>query len=393
MSQPVRKVIKDLHPEIDEKPTYTLLIDGNNMLRRSMVEQKLNSKGEDYAGVLNTLVQIKIMLKKKMFDYIYFVADYEDSGIMRYEVYSGYKQNRNKAYADSRYKSDYGKEFAENLKRMQKAIFGKNRPVREETDSERIIRENFERERDVLFKCFNELYIRWIADDKTEGDDLIAYYVKNKRPNDKVVIWSTDEDYTQLISDTVIIYNQKDKGFLTEKNFKQMRGYLHENVLTKKILCGDQSDNIKNISGLSEARLFEMMPEIREKPVTVEDVIERAKELCEKRISENKKPLKWQENIVNGVCNGEYEGDFYETNRFLVDLSHPLLTEDAKNEMDNMMYNAQDPEGRSFENLSEIIREAEITDLIDSNHFSSFFSEFKTFADNEIKRFKEMSKE
>ena len=35
-------------------------------------------------------------------------------------------------------------------------------------------------------------------------------------------------------------------------------------VVLKKIFCGDTSDNIGNIDGVSENRLFELMPEIKE---------------------------------------------------------------------------------------------------------------------------------
>ena len=57
---------------------------------------------------------------------------------------------------------------------------------------EKFIDENFDRERDTLCKYFNELYIRWMIDEKTEGDDLISYYIHHKLPNEKVVIISTD---------------------------------------------------------------------------------------------------------------------------------------------------------------------------------------------------------
>ena len=60
-------------------------------------------------------------------------------------------------------------------------------------------------------------------DDKTEGDDLIAYYVKNKKSNDRVVIVSADEDLTQLISETVCIYNPRLKKFISHKNFKELK--------------------------------------------------------------------------------------------------------------------------------------------------------------------------
>jgi 5'-3' exonuclease len=114
---------------------------------------------------------------------------------------------------------------------MQNAIFNKNRKSKteEQITQEEIEKENFVRERSLLMKYFNELYIRWVFDDKTEADDLIAYYVKNKKASDKVVIVSADEDLSQLISDTVCIYNPRLKKFVTHINFKDIKGYIHEN--------------------------------------------------------------------------------------------------------------------------------------------------------------------
>ena len=388
MGQPVRNIIKEQHPDTNVKPIYTLLVDGNNLLRRSFTEPKYNSNGDDYGAVVNFLVQLKIMLKKKVYDYIYCFFDEEGSGMLRYEIYSDYKSNRDKNYSNMKYQSEYGKQYAETLRRMQEAIYNKGKKKdRDKNDKEKWIDENFERERAILMEMFNEMFIRWMMDDKTEGDDLIAYYVLNKKPEEKIVIWSTDEDYAQLISDDVIIYNQNEKDFLTKKNFAIKRGYVPENTLIKKIMCGDTSDNIKNINGLSESRLFELMPEMRDRAVTVDEVKEKAKLMCEEREKQGKKPLKWHQNIIDGVCNGNYDGDFYTINEFLVNLKHPLLTDDAEEELKSMMYNVQDPEGRSFENLYNLIMENDITEFIDSNKFSNFFYEFKLYADNEIKEY------
>ena len=287
--------------------------------------------------------------------------------------------------------SHYMKMYNENLKAMQNAIFNKKKN-RKVTDQERFVKENFARERGLLMKYFNELYIRWVFDDKTEGDDLIAYYVKNKKLNDKVVIVSGDEDLTQLISDTVCIYNPRIKKFVSDKNFKELKGFVHENVVLRKIFCGDSSDNIGNIKGLSEDRLMELMPEIAERPVTINEVKERAQEKIDERINQKKKPLQWHENIVNGVSNKSYDGDFYEINEKIINLANPLLTDSAKEEMDETMYAPMDIEGRSFENLYTMIKEDNITDLISENRFSSFFSTFKSLADKEIKRYKDFLK-
>ena len=200
-----------------------------------------------------------------------------------------------------------------------------------------------------------------------------CYYVKNKKPNDKVVIVSSDEDLTQLINETVCIYNPRLKKFISDKNFKEIKGFIHENVVIKKIFCGDTSDNIGNIDGVSENRLFELMPELKERPVTINEIKERAQEKINERINNKKKPLKWHENIINGVSKKRYNGDFYEINKKIIDLSEPLLTDNAKAEMDSMMYAPMDPEGRSIGNLYQYILDDNITDLIDNDKFSSFF--------------------
>lgn len=390
MAQPIRKNIKEVHPDITEESTYTLLVDGNNLLRIAFQDTKVNTRGEHYGAIFQFLLQLRMMLQKKVYDYIYVVFDDEDSGILRYELYNDYKANREKRYEEHTDLSDYGKAVEEKLKSWRNKHSSK--PVRAKSDAERLVDENFARERDTLLEYFNELYIRWIFNDKTEGDDIIAYYVKNKKPNDKVVIMSCDEDMTQLISDTVCVYNHRLKKYISKDNFKKIKGFPYENVLIKKIFCGDASDNIKNIKGVSEARLYELMPEMKARPVTINEIKDRAKEKIEERKKEKKKPLQWHVNIVDGVCNGNYDGDFYEINEKLINLSNPLLTEDAEEEIRDMMYAPQDPEGRSFENLYERICEDDITELRDSNRFSTFFEPFKEFIDKEIKYFKKQNK-
>ena len=59
MGQPVRKIIKETHPEINVKPFYTLLVDGNNLLRLSMADTKTNGDGNHYGGIFQFFLQIK----------------------------------------------------------------------------------------------------------------------------------------------------------------------------------------------------------------------------------------------------------------------------------------------------------------------------------------------
>ena len=389
MGQPIRKAVIDAHPEVAVTPFYTLLVDGTNLLRIAFADKnKINRQGVHYGAVYRFLAMLRDMMEKRPFDYVYVFFDDEDSGILRYRLYKDYKANRDKNYEEHDGLSDYMKAVNNKIKQMQAYFNEKKKPKRPKTDEEKFVDENFTRERDILCRYFNELYIRWQMDEQTEGDDLISYYVHHKKPEEMIYIMSGDEDLTQLIGDKVCIYNIRLKKPFSEKNFKKEKGFPHENVVLKKIFLGDVSDNIGNVRGVSEARLMELMPEIAERPVKVEEVIERAKLMCEERVKAKKKPLQWQENIVNGIANKNYDGDFYEINNKLINLDTPLLTEGAEEELKTMMYNAQDPEGRSFANLYKYIIEDDIMELISDSAFSNFFLPFKQLANKEIERYK-----
>ena len=399
MPQPIKKKIQETHPEmIQEKPFYTLLVDGNSLLFSCMADPKVNSDGIHYGGVFQFLLQLKIMMSKREFDYIYVFFDNEFSGVLRWQIYPYYKQNRDKHYEEYG-ESDYMKQVNAKIRSMMSYFNKKNGSAekhndRKKSDWDKFIDANFDRERDILCRYFNELYIRWNIDETTEGDDQIAYYCLHKKPNEKIYIISADMDLAQLLADDICIYNQKEglKTFISNKNFQDYFGYDYRNVLVKKIFTGDSSDNIGNIKGLSEDGFFKLMPEAKKRAITVEEVKERAKKLIDERISEKKKPLQLHENIVNGVSNKEYGGDFYEINEKIIDLKHPLLSKEAKEEMDAMMHAPQDPDGRSFKNLYQYIQEDGIEEFMGDTKFASFFRPFKEFANREIERY-EKSKE
>ena len=183
------------------------------------------------------------------------------------------------------------------------------------------------------------------ARDDVEGDDLIAYYVQHKKPNEKVVIVSGDRDLTQLIRDDVCQYIPSMKKFITPDNSVNELGMTHENVLVKKILCGDASDNIKGIKGMGEQTLLKLFPEMKNKKTSLEAVIARSKELLEERKANKKKPLKSLENVVNCVTDGVQGKDIYEINKKIIDLSEPLLTDEALEGLNEEMYAPMSSEG------------------------------------------------
>lgn len=388
MEQPVRKRISENHEVNKDKDIYTLLVDGNSLFKRSIsIDKRVGDNGLEYGGIYQFLLQLKMMLNKKSFDYVYVFWDGEASGILRYHYYSDYKKNRDKKY-ELYGESDYAKQLREYERKVLR--YAKSKKSKNEVDTEE---ENFERQRNILFSILEELFIRQCISDKVEGDDLIAYYVNNKKSNEKIVIMSGDLDITQLISDTVCVYalNLKPKQFITKDNSIELLGYTHENVALIKTICGDVSDNISSILGFGASdhkTLFKYFPELITKKCTIEEIKEKAKKINEERVENKQKPFKNIENLLNEETKGNYDGKILEINDILVNLSKPLLTKESIEEMDEIRYNPLDPEDRNFSNIRKIIRENKMIDLLSDNVFDSFFSSFSNVINNEKKRYK-----
>jgi 5'-3' exonuclease len=111
-----------------------------------------------------------------------------------------------------------------------------------------------------------------------------------------------------------------------------------------KIMTGDSSDSIKGIKGLQEKTLLNLFPEFKERVMTLEEIINSAKEQQQVRINEKKKPLKILDNIINSITDGVQKEKIYEINYRLVSLKEPFMTKKGIEELENLI------EG-SFENL------------------------------------------
>lgn len=383
MKQPIPNRISETHQESNESPFYTLIVDGNSLLEVAFnADTRINSKGEHIGGVFQFLLQLKILLSKKDFDYVYVFWDGDNSGQLRYDIYPEYKANRDKNFSDDNINSDYYRKIDNFVK---KVLDKRNKPV----DQEKILKkEKFHRQKKIVQEYLEELFVRQVVCDKIEGDDLISHYCLHKKPNERIYIVSGDRDITILldIDEYICLYIPVIKKFVTSKNHIETFGYHQKNVLLKKMLCGDQSDNIKGIKGLGEQTLMKIMPEIKDREVKLYEVIERCNNLINKRVNEKKKPLKIYENIINQVSDGLHNGKVFEVNKKIINLKEPLLTEQAKEMVDNMMYIPIDSDGRSMGNLYNLILRDDITELIDKDRFSNFFSTFNKTIEKE-KRF------
>ena len=384
MPQPIPKRIKENKPELCKQTFNTLLVDGSNILELSSLGDKtISSSGKPIGGIFQFFLQLKILLQKGNFRYVYVFWDGNSSGNLRYNLNREYKLNRDKEFEDDGL-SDYMKEVNNKISNMY-SYFKKKQKDPVKLEEQKKHKEIFYWQRDIIMEMLEELFIRQCVCDKTEADDFIGYYVSHKKDNERIVIVSNDRDLTQLISEDVIVYVQSLKTFVNTKNHTDIMGYNYQNVVLKKILCGDASDNIKGIKGLGEKTLFNNFEEFKKRKVTLEEVIEKASKINEQRISEKKKPLKWAENIVNKVTDGCQGEKIYDINKKIIDLHNPLMTDEAKEVIEGMMYAPIDPTDRTMENLYNIIVKYDIDTLKDTTTFGNFFSEFMYLIDKEKK--------
>ena len=101
------------------------------------------------------------------------------------------------------------------------------------------------------------------------------------------------------------------------------------NVALTKIFVGDKSDNIDGIQMLGEKTLVKLFPKVLDEEVSVENIIEQAE-----RIFSDDKNNRLINNILTGKTKrGVFGEEFLNINKQIVDLSVPLLTDEAKNDI------------------------------------------------------------
>ena len=198
-----------------------------------------------------------------------------------------------------------------------------------------------------------EIFIRQVEMINNEADDLIAYYCK-VAVEEQIIIFSADKDLTQLINENISIYSPVSKQY-----FKNGDNIIinkvqipHYNVLLCKIFTGDKSDNIDGIEGLGEKTLIKYFPQVQEKPCTIEELLDIARNIPQK------KPIKTLSNILTGKTKSTILGEeFYNTNKQIVDLSNPLITDDAKTLVEQIYTDTIDPTDRGYKNLMRMMME------------------------------------
>lgn len=306
----------------------TLLIDSSYLLKRSINGAK-NAHSSEFGhigGLYSFFTVTRKIIKEYGINKVILFWDGEGGGIYRHNLDFAYKANR------------INKEWHNKIELSEAQI--KHENEKEESLLKQKIR---------IKSYAEELFLRQIEVDKIEADDLIAQYVMDFQNKEELYLFTNDRDFLQLLDyDLTILFGNVTEP-ITKRNFFMKFGYNYQNALALKVICGDASDNIAGIKGISEKTLFKHFPDLKLKKMTVREVCINANKINEERIANKKKPLKALENLLNGVKR-------LKLNHELTNLSKPFLNEKAYEELE-LLNLPLSPEGRSSKNLYKYMTE------------------------------------
>lgn len=331
---------------------HTLLIDGNALFKVGFfgAKNEYNHKGQHIGGLYSFLTILRKILNENLIHRVYVFWDGKFSGKLRYNIYKLYKSGRGKDYINGT-----------------------------ESDHEEMVQKM------MIWNYLEELCIRQLQHEFVESDDFIAYYCKTRDENENITICTNDRDMCQLINEDVRIYFFDLKTYVDNTNYSSYFCHHFENSSLIKTIVGDNSDSIKGIKGVKETTLISLFPEIKTRKITLNEIIESAKIKQEERINEKKKPLKTLNNIINSITDGPQAEQIYEINSMLVNLTNPLITEDAIMALEDLKNGEFNTEERTFKNVIELMKKDGLGVSIGKNRFEEYLLPFKKLLGREKK--------
>jgi len=171
----------------------------------------LFSGNEHIGGIYHFINTLRNCLEEHNYDKVIVCWDSETNTTVRKQLYPEYKANRKNEMNEEEY-------------------------------------ESYLHQRSRVKQYLEEVFVRQIEVPNNEADDLIGLYCKIAL-NENITIFSSDKDFTQLISKRVQIYSPVKKQYYKfgDKISLNKVDIPHENVLLTKVFVGDKSDNISGI--------------------------------------------------------------------------------------------------------------------------------------------------
>lgn len=337
-------------PKSKPKKTKTLIVDGNVLMKRSYNGAKnVYHKDKHIGGISAFYSTLRKLISEHKIDKAVITWDGERGGTLRLDYYPEYKENR-----------------------------------------PRFFDQDYEIQKLRVKQYAEDLFIRQYEHPDVESDDLIAFYCQNRKKMEEVMIYTNDRDLCQLINENVTIFLADKRMEVGIGNYQWFFEHHYSNAGLIKMIEGCKSDNVKGIDGVTENTLLTHFPQLKERNVTLEEIFESSRLIQEERTT----PLKALDNILNGVSRGVHKGPFYEINKKIIDLNNPLLPEEARESIRNLVELPLDPEGRDYKNVLKMMIEDGVMYAIPGgeNGYLNFMEPFINLLKKEKLNFKNQKK-
>lgn len=221
-----------------------LIVDALNTFMRSYAAiPSLDDDGNHIGGMAGFMKSLGFAIRNFKPTRVVLVFDGKGGSQRRRKIYKEYKANR-------------------------KPPTRLNRSYDMTTDEQE--RENMKYQLVSLVEMVECLPVSILALDNIEADDAIAYMselVTKKCGNS--IIYSTDKDFLQMVSESVKLYNPVKKKTFDVDIVLETYGVHPSNFVFYRSLLGDKSDNIDGISGAGEKTVLKYIPELADPNVEV----------------------------------------------------------------------------------------------------------------------------
>lgn len=227
-----------------------LLIDAYNVfIRHFVANPTMNKNGQHVGGAVGFLRGVT-----KVIDTVYpesVIVVWEGGGsIRRRGIFSDYKNRRRPQKLNRFYEE------------MPNTVENRNYQIT------------------LLIEMIKHLPICQMYVSDCEADDVIGYLAKYNLAEKDCVIYSSDKDYYQLMSEKIRIYTPTKKDFVSQDDVVSKFGVHPVNFCTARAFCGDVSDGLPGVKGVGYKTLAKRFPELKSSEFTsVGDIIK----LCQER--------------------------------------------------------------------------------------------------------------
>lgn len=338
MKKNLLNLLDNIQEHGDETPQSEryLLIDGLNLFFRNFSAiNAVNSNGVHIGGLGGFFRSLGALIRTIQPTQVYVVFDGAGSSNNRKNIIPEYKSARN-------------------ITRVTKHELFDSLEEEDDSKVDQIVR---------IIQYLKTLPVKTISLPRVEADDIIAYLSDTllTKPEDRAFIVSSDKDYLQLVTEQVIVYRPIEKEYYTTDTVKEKFNVPPHNFLLYKLLMGDNSDGITGIKGLGPKGLFKKFPELAERNLSFDDLLDIAE-------------AKLKEHIV--YARVLHDVPLLEDKYRVMDLSNPMISDTDKMFIDKFVENT--PLNFLPHTFVEMCNEDQIGNLIRNTEFwvQDIFKEF-----------------